>query len=509
MLVLPEIACFLLFSTLLAIWLTRPTKTRYPPGPKPLPILGNVGDFTSKEFWLTVTKWAHEYGDVCYLHILNWNIVFLNSAQAADDLLEKRGAIYSDRPVLQMSGELCGVEKLVPFLRYNETWKRQRRYIQHTLGARIIPTYHPAIETETGSLLLALVTSPSEYIAHIRRYAGSLTLSVVYGYRATNIDDRLLAMAEDCLSILANDIFNGNGIWPVDIFPLLNYLPSWFPGCGFKKKAAMWKAKMIEFIQVPYAHAKSRMEDGTITPSFCSKFLGSEELDEELEDEIKYSANSMFAASTDTTVTTTSHFILAMLQYPEVMRRAREEIDRVVGTDRLPSFHDRESLPYVDALMSEVWRWGVPTPLNIPHYSTQDDIYNGMFIPKNTIVFANIWAILRDETLFPNAEVFDPERFLDVDPQLKAKRDPRNYIFGFGRRRCPGADLVESSVWLLMVSILATMDITKSVDEQGRVIEPVIKYSNAFFRVPDKFAFDIRPRSVKALALFKGGVEGA
>ncbi|KAF9255785.1 cytochrome P450 [Marasmius fiardii PR-910] len=507
MLMLPDIFFFLVFATILGLWFRRPSRYSYPPGPKPFPILGNITDFTIKEPWLTATEWGRKFGDICYLHVLNWNVIFLNSLQAADDLLEKRGATYSDRPTLQMSGELCGVEKIVALAKYDEVFKRQRRYVLQTLGPRIIPNYHSMIEAETVLLLHALVMSPSEYLGHIRKYAGGLALSVVYGYRPISTDDEFLVMAEECLSILANEIANRSGIWPVDVFPILKYVPSWFPGGGFKKKAAVWKVKMREFADAPFEHAKSCAEDGTIMPSFCSKLLSGEELDERTEDEIKWSANSMFAASSDANVTSVSQFFLAMLQYPEIMKKAQEEIDRVVGTDRLPNFSDRDSLPYVEALMLEVWRWGAPTPINLPHYTTQDDVYNGYFIPKNTIVIANMWAMLRDEAMFPNPDVFDPQRFLSIDSKLKAKRDPRNSVFGFGRRRCPGSDLVDSSIWLLLVSILATLSINKAVDKEGKVIEPDIKYNNSIFRMPDKFVFDVKPRSLKASSLIHDGAE--
>ncbi|KAF5333791.1 hypothetical protein D9758_017177 [Tetrapyrgos nigripes] len=384
-----------------------------------------------------------------------------------------------------------GIDSLVqvPLSKYNETFKRQRRYIQHTLGPRVVPSYYPLIQSETASLLRALVTSPSEYLGHVRKYAGGLTLSVVYGYKPASNDDKFLAMAEECLIILANEIAAKGGIWAVDVFPFLKYFPSWLPGFSFKKKAAVWKPKMIEFIEAPFAHAKFSTEDGTILTSFCSKLLSSGDLDSRMEDEIKFSANSMFAASADTTVTTTSQFILAMLMYPEVLKKAQDEIDRVVGNYRLPDFNDRKSLPYVEAVLSEVWRWGTPVPLNLPHCLTKDDVYRGMFIPKDTLVIVNIWlvvsaAILHDESVYPDASTFNPDRFApELSPEIKAERDPRNSIFGFGRRRCPGADLVESSVWLLLVSMLATLDIQKSVDTDGNVIEPEVKYSNSTFRV--------------------------
>ncbi|KAG7089977.1 hypothetical protein E1B28_011601 [Marasmius oreades] len=394
MLAVSDIFLLLGTATIIVLWFRKPSKHVYPPGPKPLPVLGNIRDFTIKEPWLTATEWGRKYGDICYLHVLNWNVVFLNSLQAADDLLEKRGAIYSDRPTLQMSGELCGVEKIVALAKYDDGFKRQRRYVLQTLGPRIIPTYHSMIEHETAPLLRALVDSPSEYLGHVRKYAGGLALAVVYGFRPVSKDDRFLAMAEECLDILANEIANGSGIWPVDVFPALKYVPSWFPGGGFKKKAAVWKVKMREFADAPFEHAKACAEDGTIMPSFCSKLLSSEELDERTEDEIKWSANSMFAASSDANVASVCQFFLAMLQYPDIMKKAQEEIDRVVGSDRLPQFSDRDSLPYVEALLSEVWRWGAPTPMNLPHYTTQDDVYNGYFIPKNTIVVANMWLVL-------------------------------------------------------------------------------------------------------------------
>ncbi|KAK0479198.1 cytochrome P450 [Armillaria novae-zelandiae] len=488
---------FLLFVR----WLKQ-RKCRYPaslpPGPRPIPFFGNLGDFTSSEPWLTVTQWAKKYGEVCYLHVLGQGIVFLNSADAASDLLDKRGAIYSDRPEQKMVGDLCGCNRLLPFLKYNsERFTRQQRFVKKTLGPRSIPAYVPMIRASTNAFLCEMISSPSHYLKHARKYAGGLTLSVVYGYQARNANDKFLRQAEVCLDIITNDIIAGSGIWPVDLIPVLGYLPSWMPGAGFKKKAALWNTMLKEFAEDPFEEAKTAVKNGTILPSFCSNLLSREEsLTTADEEEVKYCANSMFAASADTTVTTTSQFLLAMMLHPEVLKKAQSEIDRVVGFDRLPELGDKKALPYVNAVMSEVWRWGVPVPLNIPHCLKQDDEYRGMHIPKGSIVVANIWAILRDKNLYPHPEVFDPERFMgeSQDPV----KDPRNYIFGFGRRRCPGADLVESSIWLLLASMIASLDIKKLGEDQVKV-----KYSNSFFRVPDRLACDIKPRSEKIKALLE------
>jgi len=491
----------------LFIWLrkSKVSKPSLPPGPKPVPLLGNVRDLTSKELWLVATKWAEDHGDVCYLHIAGQGLVFLSSPEAVAELMEKRGSIYSDKPHLVMAGELCGCENMVAFTRYGDQSKSQRRLLTQAFGIPVIPSYHPLIETETHSFLRRLLVDPSDYVAHLARYGGSLTLSVVYGYQTNSNDDKFLKLAGECVDLLSNRIASGGGIWPVDILPFLRHIPTWAPGAGFKRNAAVWKAKMEEFVDKPYEFMKASISSGRYVPSFCSTILDDvSKRNEQFEYDLKWTANSMYSASLDTTITTVSHFILAMIQYPETLAKAQAEIDRVVGSERLPTFSDRPSLPYVDAIFSETLRWGTPVPLGLPHRLMEDDTYRGMFIPKGSLVFGNVWAITRDEKIFPNASEFHPERYLeDVDAATAKRRDPRNYVFGFGRRRCPGANLVESSVWLLIVSMLATLDISKAVDDAGNVIEPEVKFNNAVFRIPDPFKCSLRPRSERTLKLLR------
>jgi len=282
----------------------------------------------------------------------------------------------------------------------------------------------------------------------------------------------------------------------------------WMPGSGFKKNARMWKAKMEEFVDRPYEFMKNSMKSGTYKQSFCSNLLEDPTIQavENFEFDLKWSANSMYSASIDTTITTVSQFILAMILHPEAQRKAQAELDSVVGGDRLPNFEDRGRLPFVECVFKEALRWGVPVPLNLPHRLMEDDVYNGMHIPKGSLVFGNIWAMLRNETMYPDPESFRPERFLEnvgLSPEMERKRNPKNYVFGFGRRQCPGVNLVDSSVWLLIASMLATLDISKAVDEHGNTVDPVVEYENPIFRIPNPFKCDMRPRSQKALSLIK------
>lgn len=183
------------------------------------------------------------------------------------------------------------------------------------------------------------------------------------------------------------------------------------------------------------------------------------------------------------TISTIQHFVYAMIQHPEVLARAQQEIDAVVGTGRLPTFSDRDSLPYVNAVYYETLRWTTPVPLGLPRLITEDNVYRDMFIPKGTLVFGNAYNMTRDPALFPEPDAFDPERYLPdvVDKETWAARDPRQYVFGFGRRGCPGQYIIDASMWIMLASVMATFDLRKSVDDYGKVIEPVYEYNNSIF----------------------------
>ncbi|KAF8965368.1 cytochrome P450 [Flammula alnicola] len=492
----------------LFLWFRKPkaSSAPLPPGPKPVPLLGNIRDLTAKELWLPASKWAKQYGDVVYLNLLGIGLVFVNSPEAASELLDKRGSIYSDKPSLVMAGELCGCKNMVAFTCYGDQSKRQRRLLHKAFGIPVIPSYHPLLLTNTRHFLQQLLAAPAAYPKHLRQYSGGLVLSVVYGYEVSNSNSSFLELGEECVNILSNRIASGGGIWPVDVFPALRHLPLWMPGAGFRRNAVKWKRKMEEFVERPYEFVKSSMKTGNYKPSFCSNLLedpSNKDVDQ-FEFDLKWAANSMYSASLDTTITTVSHFILAMVQHPDAQKRAQKELDAVVGTDRLPTFADRAMLPFVECIYKETLRWGVPVPLSLPHRLMEDDVYNGMHIPKGSLVFGNIWAMLRNEEIYPEPDVFRPERFMDpVSPEMEKRRNPKNYVFGFGRRQCPGMNLVESSVWLLIASMLATLDIAKAVDEHGNTVEPVVEFDNPIFRMPNQFECDMRPRGPKALSLIR------
>ncbi|TFK21388.1 cytochrome P450 [Coprinopsis marcescibilis] len=487
----------------------NPARAYLPPGPKPVPVLGNIRDLRAKELWIPAMDWAKQYGSLVYLHIFGQGLIFVNTREVAHELLERRGPNYADKPQFTMVCDLCNCKNMVAFTPYGDQSKRQRRLMHKAFGIPRVPSYHPLMQNSTHLFLRNLIASPLDYRAHVRRYAGSLTLNIVYGYEVQSNQDEYLVMAEDAVDVLSNEIASAGGVWAVDLLPWLANIPKWaegLPGMSFKRKARVWKKLMEDWVDGPFEYVKNSMKIGSYKSSFCSSLLEDESVsktEDTFEFDLKWTANSMFGASIDTTITAVSHFLIALMDNPDVLKKAQEEIDRVVGNDRLPDFNDRKSLPYVDAIFDETLRWAAPVPLSLPHKVSEDDVYNGKYIPKGSLIFANIWAMTRDEQLYPDPNAFNPERFLNIDSELKKQRDPRNIVFGFGRRLCPGNNIVDSSLWLLMTSMLATLDISKPVDDQGKVIEQPPVFDNPIFRIPNTFKCSIKPRSERALALIR------
>ncbi|KAG2139993.1 cytochrome P450 [Suillus cothurnatus] len=465
----------------------------YPPGPPGWPLIGHILDMPHIKPWLTFAMWGKKYGGVSHIEVMGQHIVVLNSVKAAIDMLDKKSTLYSDRPIFPVAGELVGWKHTLALLPDGDRFRRYRRNLHSVIGSRAaVGIYNQIEEVETRRFLKRVLTKPGQLQAHIRRTAGAIILRISYGYDVTEDDDPFVNLANRAV-----DQFSRSTTPVVKV-------PEWFPGAGFKRLARGWHKTFEEMNSEPYKFVKDQMAAGIAPESLTSNLLRNHTLSAEDDHVVKWSAGSLYIGGADTTVSSVYSFFLAMTLFHDVQKKAQAEIDAVVGPDRLPSFADRGSLPYTEALAKEVLRWNVVVPTGLAHRVTKDDIHDGYFIPKGSLVIPNIWFMLNDPQTYANPVQFNPERFLSNDGK-RPETDPRRICFGFGRRICPGLHLAEASVWISTAMSLAVFDISKCV-EDGVEITPEIDPSSGTISHPKPFKCSIKPRSAKAAALIEQDV---
>nr|BAK09523.1 cytochrome P450 [Postia placenta] len=497
-LVLDTGAAILLVALLFVVYRGRQSaRGPLPPGPRGWPLVGNVFDMPATNEWNTFMSWGEKWGDVVSVTLFGQHIVILNSIQHAYDMFEKKSNIYSDRPAITMAGEMVGWDRTLVLLRYGTRFRETRKLFSQLIGTRSqTERFSQHLEHEVHRFLRRILREPTSVLKEIRKTTGAVILKMAYGYEVQEGDDPLVDLVDRAVDEFS--ISTRPGAFLVDTFPILRHVPAWMPGASWKKKAKVWADDLEMTCNVPYAFTQQQMSAGTAIPSFTSTHLESNPVPEK-EIVIKNAAFSLYSAGADTTVSAISTFFLAMTCYPEAQRKAQAEIDAVIGNDRLPTLADRDKLPFVTALCCEVLRWQPVAPLGVPHCPVADDFHAGFLIPKGTIVFPNIWKFLHDPDTYANPFDFEPERFI-ASPGKTAEKDPRQIVFGFGRRICPGMYLADASLFISCAVSLAVFDISKVVRD-GKVIEPVIDYTSGTISHPRPFECSIRPRSANAEAL--------
>ncbi|PIL29212.1 cytochrome P450 [Ganoderma sinense ZZ0214-1] len=487
---------------LLAFFLVRQYVQRrnMPPGPNGVPFIGNKHQVPSIKPWRKFAEWNKEYGEPRPLYVDLVDCLVLGTAQAAWDLLEKRSDIYSSRPRCVVGGEILSGNMRGLMLPNGEAWRRWRKVLHSGFHLRQAETYHNIQSLECAVFLHELLTEPENWERHAQRFAASVATSVSYGRRVESIDEWIVKenmAAMDC---------NIPGKYLVESWPWLLKLPR--PLQWFRREPEEQRQRDITLYNHLLDDVKKRMTDGTIPDCLASQTVTNQPKNGMSDVEIAYAVSSPFGAGIETTAGTLCVFFLAMLHFPETMRKAQEELDRVVGPDRLPRFEDRDSLPYLQALINETLRWRPIAVLGgTPHAVIADDEYNGMYIPKGSTVFGNLAGIMHDPVMFPSPDEFRPERFLETtNPRLRDFDLP----FGFGRRICVGMHLAKNSLFISISQILWAFDILPIAKEDGRPMLPdPWEFTNGFNSKPVSFRCAIKPRCLKSVDCVEREWEGA
>ncbi|KAH8094928.1 cytochrome P450 [Cristinia sonorae] len=434
-------------------------------------------------------------------------ILVVDSAQAATDLLEKRSHLYSDRLQLLMP-KLMSWDFSMALMPYGADWRAHRKAFHRYFEPNALPAYDDIIRHEISACISRLLDSPENITIHVRQMFASMILQIVYGMKIHSLDDEFIRVVEEALDG-ANRAGAIGENW-VEFLPFLQYIPSWLPGGRTSRLAERYKPFVENMIKGPLQKVRSALNEGVAIPCIANSMLmelqdkvGSSELPLDQERLLRNVTGVAYIGASDTTVSAVTSFLLAMALYPNVQKKAQEELDRVVGTGRLPEPSDWDSLVYIQAVTLETMRWIPAGPLAVPHRLTEDDEYNGYFIPAGTIVIPNAWAMLHDPSDYPEPGTFKPERFIKdgrIDPNV---RNPRAFAFGFGRRVCPGEDLGFNAVGLFIATALQVFNISAGVDADSKPQKLSTEVRDGFIIHPITVPTGISPRSDAAERLIR------
>ncbi|KXN85117.1 O-methylsterigmatocystin oxidoreductase [Leucoagaricus sp. SymC.cos] len=437
--------CSLLCHLLWKLYLRRRDNPRglpYPPGPKPLPLIGNLFDFARENESAAYLGMAHKYGDLVFLSALGINVLIVNDFQTANELFEKRSSNYSDRHESPMINHLMGWDWSFGHMRYGERWKNHRKMFHRQFQQSVAPIYWPVQLKSAHELLRLIMDKPGNLINHLRHNAASVIMGVVYGIKVSPHDDKYISVAETALDGMARAA--NPGAFLVDIIPSLRYVPSWMPGAGFQIKARRWRQAVMEMRDAPFETVLRLMKAGTASPCFVTNLVTELDHKGKKDDEM-------------------------------------EQIRNCAGL-----------------------AWNPVAPLGLPHMTTENDIYRDYFIPAGTLIMGNSWTILHDPENFPDPMRFNPNRFLSKpSDQYLSPSEPLSTAFGYGRRICPGRFMTDAQIWISVVCILAAFDIGPGKDENGNPVKVEAKFTSGMICHPLPFSYSITPRDETARRLIE------
>ncbi|KAF9443824.1 cytochrome P450 [Macrolepiota fuliginosa MF-IS2] len=475
----------------------------HPPGPPRWPIIGNALSIPLAYMHIFYKNLGDKLGTkIIYMEALGQPIIVLNDIRMAEDLLEKRSGLYSSRPQLPMLADLIEDKLQFGLLAYGNEWRQLRKAFQQYFSSKNqYRTEERAINFVRKGLLPCLYQTPKDVHEHIRSCMGGFSTSLAYGLPTQRYKDPLVLYAEGVFTAISAACAPRKYL--VNVIPALKYIPDWIPGANFKKVARELYDEAHKLMELPYQMAQKKSDEGTLSDCFVLDSWerarhGTTDFESQMQC-IKQAATQVYSAASESTVAATMTFILAMLICPDVQRKAQQELDSVVGFDRLPDFSDKPNLPYLSAIIKEVLRWNPTAPMGVPHLTTGEDVYEGYYIPKGSFVLANAYAMLHDENTFPNPTEFKPERFIKDGVISNDIPDPESVAtFGFGRRICPGSQVALSMIYITAASILTTFDISPVLDKKGNPVEVMPEFSPASISsAPLPFQCKITPRQDK------------
>nr|P00182.2 RecName: Full=Cytochrome P450 2C3; AltName: Full=CYPIIC3; AltName: Full=Cytochrome P450 PBc3; AltName: Full=Cytochrome P450 form 3B [Oryctolagus cuniculus] len=467
---------------LLSLWKKTHGKGKLPPGPTPLPVVGNLLQLETKDINKSLSMLAKEYGSIFTLYFGMKPAVVLYGYEGVIEALIDRGEEFSGRGIFPVFDRVTKGLGIV--FSSGEKWKETRRFsltVLRNLGMGK-KTIEERIQEEALCLIQALRktnASPCDPTFLLFCVPCNVICSVIFQNRFDYDDEKfktLIKYFHENFELLGTP-----WIQLYNIFPILHYLP------GSHRQLFKNIDGQIKFILEKVQEHQESL-DSNNPRDFVDHFLIKMEKEKHKKqseftmDNLITTIWDVFSAGTDTTSNTLKFALLLLLKHPEITAKVQEEIEHVIGRHRSPCMQDRTRMPYTDAVMHEIQRYVDLVPTSLPHAVTQDIEFNGYLIPKGTDIIPSLTSVLYDDKEFPNPEKFDPGHFLDESGNFKKS----DYFMPFsaGKRACVGEGLARMELFLLLTTILQHFTLKPLVDPKDIDPTPV---ENGFVSVPPSY----------------------
>ncbi|XP_046141021.1 methyl farnesoate epoxidase-like [Osmia bicornis bicornis] len=457
----------LLTVVILKILLNYNCSVKFPPGPRGLPIIGNILNIVKlvKEAKCYSNVWCRlyeMYGPVVGLRLgFDEPLIIVSGKAAITEMLHR--SEFDGRPNGFLFKYRSGGTRQGLLFTDTNVWHSQRRFTLKTLkefgfGKQIMEH----VLQEDAIMLTNIVTeltktgTPTSIQSIISAAVLSNLWLLIDGTKFdVGMESPMLKEAINILKDLTSSSNVMGGI--LNQFPFLRYL---FPNLtGFSVFAERQSRINSFFMNIVSKHKETMNETKHECTNFIDAYLQEIETRRTSssssffnENQLAYVVKDLFAAGVDTTDNTIGFVIAFLIVHQDVQMKMHEEIDRVIGRDTYPSLNDCNRLPYLKAILSEVWRLANIGPTSIPHRAIIDSNLLGFEIKKNYTLLANLKSVHMDKEHWGDSEVFRPERFIDSKGQFV--EDSWLMPFGLGRRKCLGETVARQTTYLFVACLL-------------------------------------------------------
>ncbi|XP_041863324.1 cytochrome P450 2J4-like [Melanotaenia boesemani] len=453
----------------------------FPPGPRALPVVGNIFTLDRNRLHESLIELGKTYGDVFSLRLGPQWAVALNRFEAVKEALVTKGDSVVDRPDFPIQDDITG--GLGVIFSNGTIWKEQRRFALSALkyfgfGKKSL---EPVILDEFACCAEEFRSYKGKsFSPHliVNNTISNIICHLVFGHRFEYTDEkfkRLMLLFGKALQIEAS-------IWP-QFYNSFPWLMRWLPGPHQTVKQ-IWN-DVKDFIRVELNEHKKNW-DSSEPRDYIDFYLREIQMNKGQDGNTFDDENlimcvlDLFVAGSETTSTTLRWAFLYMAKYPEIQEKVQAEIDQVIGQSRQPSMEDRTKLPYTDAVIHEIQRMGNIVPLSLPHATNKEVQLGGYTIPKGVMIIPNLASALFDENEWETPFTFNPGHFLSEEGKFvkRAAFIP----FSAGKRLCLGENLARMELFLFFTSFM--QHFTFSMPDG---VDPVFDYCHGLTLAPKEY----------------------